>query len=300
MTQSSSGPQRLAPTEATLQSLRDGLYSMIFLPIWIITLFVPREYQFGMLIGNHLTIPMIAIVLSPALQYFIRGEQWKDLDTRRQQAASSTEQYVYVQPAVSYDASIYTSIHMPLQDNKRNKNILRAFLFLVTIFYIGLLYFSWSQQWPEIIQLPSFSGWLLVDMLTDMLIFAPLVYLVPFIFNAPNQNIQQIIITSSGLIAQYNSSVSFIQWQEARLFAIVGIKQEGKRPPPVTYELASATQSIRWTPEQLRNGYNQPYAVIGLWDKPSEANGETREQLAKLSEIVAAHTSLPLQDLRQK
>lgn len=294
-TQTASKPQRLVPTEATLQSLRTGLYYLLLLPVWIVTLCVPHVYQFGMTIGNHVSF-IVIYALGPVLQYFIRGEQWKDLDARRLQAASSMEQHFHIQPAISYTPSIYTSICLPQNNSRHTKITLGGIFFLLAILLIGLMYYSWSSQWSDIIQSSSFSGWILVDMLSDMLPLAALLSILPFIFTT--RNIRQIVITPSGLMGQYSSSVSYIPWHEARLFAIIGVKQEGKKPPTVTYELASETQSIRWSPEQVRYGYDQPYQVIGFSGKPREEDHEVREQLARLSEIVAAHTGLPLQDLR--
>jgi hypothetical protein len=100
----------------------------------------------------------------------------------------------------------------------------------------------------------------------------------------------KITATEAGLTIQERTTIRFIPWNEARLFAITrGIKRTGT---PTFYELSSATTfgtPLLWL---------HPNTLIPPNMKPALPFDEYDGQMEALLSLIAAKTGLPLYDLR--
>jgi amino acid transporter len=108
---------------------------------------------------------------------------------------------------------------------------------------------------------------------------------------ARRQIVQQLEFTEVGLRKHAGKKVTFVPWDEARLFAIISATPAVKKTSgyPTTYELSSAKEVLRWSTSEIMPSFVGQTAV---------ASDEYRRQMQALLSVIAARTGLPLYDLR--
>ena len=116
---------------------------------------------------------------------------------------------------------------------------------------------------------------------------------------------QSIIATRTGLLCWRGYQTSFIPWQQARLFAVIGHAPVKRQEPMLFYELSSADQVIRWPSAYvfIKQGLGSkvPSAVTLLRNvltRPVGSTADFAQQIQLLNIIIAERTGLPLYDLR--
>ncbi|MGB8344073.1 MAG: hypothetical protein WCD86_04270 [Ktedonobacteraceae bacterium] len=113
---------------------------------------------------------------------------------------------------------------------------------------------------------------------------------------------QQVTATRDGLFCRLGYHFSFIPWQQARLFAVIGEKETKKHGGVFFYELASEQTIIRWSSRPTPTGpWHMPSTAVGVTGLlvQADCSGQEYEQRVQtLLAIVADRTGLPLCDLR--
>lgn len=102
---------------------------------------------------------------------------------------------------------------------------------------------------------------------------------------------QKIEVTEQGLSARNGGQKGAMRWEGARLFAMYNTWGAQKNGSSITYELSSATDIVRWTWVRRPN-------LLHLNMVPTVPSNEYNQQMQALNALIAAHTGLPLSDLR--
>ncbi len=110
---------------------------------------------------------------------------------------------------------------------------------------------------------------------------------------------QRIELTEQGMTIRQGGRAHSVAWDEARLFAIVGVYGLKKSLSPSVYQLASAKDMLKWTYQRRRTPQRSGllYRPI-LAIKPTTSYEEYERQMQALPTLVVAKTGLPLYDLR--
>lgn len=113
---------------------------------------------------------------------------------------------------------------------------------------------------------------------------------------------QQVTATRDGLFCRLGYHFSYIPWQQARLFAIIGEKETKKHGRVFFYELSSEQAVIRWTSRPTLTGpWHMPSTAVGVAGLLVQADCSEKEyerRVQTLLAIVEARTGLSLYDLR--
>jgi len=269
------------------EPLRDELTTLKLPdPFFYIQLIIPLgSYPFGLfLIGNTL------------------GEKrWKQLKQDRQQAFKdyvNGDKTWKTYPLPEYSDPLSTTVSVQMRRNWRTTWIAGAIYSIP----ISLLLFICTLYWQSGMQyIVEMSGWVFLCTLLWLLLWLSftcifcLPVLAVFLF-APHQ---KLIATRSGLFCYRYLRLSYIPWEEARLFAVIH-KAGGSQ----VYELSSSTQVIRWSskPESQSMG-TFPVGTTGIAPlgliQAEKSSEEYQWQILQLILMVADGTGLPLYDLRQ-
>ncbi|HYL44662.1 MAG TPA: hypothetical protein VEU97_14860 [Ktedonobacteraceae bacterium] len=296
-------PERVVPLEPWLKSWR---YQLIFSPIMLVLgigiLFLPSEFHYGFLLNPSANFPfLISFGLSPLISYAFHVKQWKYFEKRRQQAAMlnfETRPY-----ATAYPFPDVFTPQLPINIRMRRDwpgiwtwCILYA-LFLVILF--AMMHYEWQRDLTIITQqkLPLDEVYLGVGIDVAYVISIG-IFMAQSLFYSSRQ---QLIATEGGLICHLGTRFSYIPWQEARLFAAIGGSGEKRDAPPRFYELASATEVIRWSTLPYAS-FGAPYQTMGITHfgqaQAYPSDEEYCRQMLTLLSFIAAQTRLPLHDLR--
>jgi hypothetical protein len=266
-------PERVVPLEPRLKSWR---YELIFSPIMLVLgigiLFLPNEFHYGFLLNPSANGPFfISFGLSPLIRYAYHVKQLKYFDKRRQQAA-----------ILNFETRPYATAY-PFPD----------------VFLFAILHYEWQRDLTIITQqkLPLDGVYLGVGIDVAYVISIG-IFLAQSLFYSSRQ---QLIATEGGLICHLGTRFSYIPWQEARLFATIGGSGEKRDAPPRFYELASATEVIRWSTLPYAS-FGAPYQTMGITHfgqaQAYPSDEEYCRQMLTLLSFIAAQTRLPLHDLR--
>jgi hypothetical protein len=118
---------------------------------------------------------------------------------------------------------------------------------------------------------------------------------------------QQISATREGLFCRLGWRTSFMPWQQASLFAVIGQVARRGQQPVLIYELASKDTIIRWPSSNRsvsaywrKNLLTHLALSRGLVRRPPAEACAFAQQVEMLNIIVAERSGLALYDLRQE
>lgn len=272
--------------------------------------------SFGSAIGNnplpgytilweHSLPGIVSLFYIPnAAIYVFPLKPWRTLNQRRQQAARynltvGARAVARPQP----DAPALPTSFIIATEHSWPVTIISTIGYIFILYIIGIEIYSNWQETPQIIQqgvpvaLVALNNYLNLAILLCIAASC----LISLIF-APQQ---QLIATRDGLTCRRGYRTSFIPWQQARLFAIIGQADMGKQEPAIFYELASQDTAIRWpstnkfVKRALRTSVPTGVQSFPMSFRQSDlATSLFMQRVQFLNIIIAERTELPLYDLR--
>jgi hypothetical protein len=245
----------------------------------------------------------LALIL--ALGYLLPTSSSRELEQKRQQAARynmtvGAWERALARPRPDLPA-LPDSFTLASERNWSATLILGGAEGILMLVVGAVVYAEWHDTLPLVQQgAPLF--WVLLNTAVNIALFlgALAFCLVTLIFSPR----QRITATSEGLFCRRGYRTSFIPWQDAQLFAVIG--QPGKRgqPPVLIYELASKETVIRWSSSNRAIKANwrahslAHLAFSGRLVRRSPlAACSFEQQIQALNIIVAERSGLPLYDL---
>lgn len=241
--------------------------------------------------------PFLSLPVSTWFFLWPFGGKWKYLERDRQQAVAN---HVNGETAMTFSlpqtlAPLPTTLSVQMRRNWKATWIAGAFYAPLIGAVLWTFISTWQVNMQYLAQQGEISTWTLLGSLSFTLVC--LWYTVPalsaFLF-APRQ---RVIATQDGLIGYRGLRLSYIPWQDARLFAAIA-EEHGM----LVYELASRTSIIRWSSKPAWSyGDTYPGNVIGIAPlglmQAEHSEEEYCYQIQQLTAMVAARTGLPLYDL---
>ena len=237
--------------------------------------------------------------------YVFPLKPWRTLNQRRQQAARYNMTVGAWARAIARPQSDAPALPDSFVVSTKRSwpiTILSAIGYIFILYIIGIEIYSNWQETPQIVQqgvpitLANLNNYLNLAILLCMAAG----FLISLIF-APKQ---QLIATRDGLLCRQGYRTSFIPWQQAQLFAIIGQANISKKELAIFYELASQDTSIRWpsTNKSVNRSWNtsvptgvQSFPASFRQSEPTTA--PFTQQIQFLNIIIAERTGLPLYDL---
>lgn len=236
------------------------------------------------------------------LVYIVQGKPWRVLEKKRQEAAR-------------YNLSLSLPTQIPFRQDfsdvparfmirLRRRWLTTWVLAIVGGLYLALivlfLYASWQDMMS--LMLHQQESLILALLLTALNITIVLVSIVSLVITLFFTSRQYLIATRDGLISRLGFHFSYISWEQARLFAVIGEGETKKHRDIFFYELSSEDAVIRWSSLPKRGGaQGTPSATIGAtgWLAQADSSeGKYQQDIQTLISIVAVRTGLPLYDLR--
>lgn len=217
------------------------------------------------------------------------GCLWKRLEQRRQAAARGDMSWLVAdQP---YPDAFALSLPVTIKQRvSRSVLLLFGVALLVAVVVIIALLLIFSSQLLPFHHLS----------ITALIVIAAIVFFIVIVCFSVFWGIiyakarQQLTVTESGLIVVGFGQVHSVSWGEARLFAIDGIPGARRYPHPALFELSSANDIVRW------NWWRRSSLKLVFAAQPMLPQEEYDQQMRALLSLIAARTSLPLHDLREK
>jgi hypothetical protein len=289
--QEAAGAVMVDPALAGLRTLRTAMVVCIVLCILsFVGLLVVSRFGLHLLLSAPFNPLFLAIyMIYPLIMVTILMRLHKRLEQRRQRAATGDASLL----AVEQPAPYATAFSLPITIGQRPKwgtlllfpGILLALMTVLVLLLIisppySLLPPPNGQPLPQSVVFILVGSLLIVTLLLCGLLIA-LLYAVAK---------EQITVTEHGLIkVGLLRKVHSVPWQEARLFAIDGVK---KYRHPIVYELSSAHDIVRlvWMRRSNRR--------VIFFAQPTGSVEEYERQMQGLLSLIAARTGLPLYDLR--
>ncbi|MHB8598963.1 MAG: hypothetical protein ACYDER_19380 [Ktedonobacteraceae bacterium] len=214
---------------------------------------------------------------------------WKRLEQRRQTAVRGEQTLLAAEQPTS-DAN---ALSLPTTIEQRpNWTMLLAIpgiLLILTIVFDYLL-INFPQTFSPNRPVPSSALFIIaaviffIMLLISGLLVAAMYYRVR----------QQITVTQDGILMFGFRKIHAIRWDEARLFAIIGLYGAKKYKNPFFFELSNANEVIRW------NWIRKNTRKLIFFAKPTIPQADYDRQLQALNSLIAAKTGLPLYDLRER
>jgi hypothetical protein len=212
-----------------------------------------------------------------------RGEQaWKYYEQRRQLAAQGNREQV----TLATEQPIPDALALPLSAVLRSKNRIYIIVLVFAVVFLLAVLISLSIEITLL-----FLSIIHIDIMLIVIDIAILLILLLFtILGAVfgnRQSVQQLEFTEAGLLKRTGKKVTFVPWDEARLFTIASTSPNVKKVngPPTHYELSSSNEVLRW------------FASEHAGEAPTPSDRYYQQMQALLS-VIAARTGLPLYDLR--
>jgi hypothetical protein len=236
-------------------------------------------------------------VLFSFYSFIQQGQYWKRFEQRRIRAVQgdrrllAEEQPELDKAALSLPLTIQSRTSSP--ENFFQPIIGAVVITMIIVGVIGFLAGSTSIFSPSNI-LSFVLGGLAILVLILVMLFA-MVFLA-LILSRTDQRIE---LTELGMTIRQGGRAHSVAWDEARLFAIVGVYGLKKSLSPSVYQLASAKDILKWTYQRRRsperNGLlYRPILAI----KPITSYEEYERQMQALPALVVAKMGLQLYDLR--
>lgn len=301
---------QVIPVEPSLKLRRYLLlFSVMMLVIFVITLFLnfllsqsldSASSLYSEFWRNSFLSPYTWYIFYPLI-YLFQASRWKMLDKRRQQAAH-------------YNLTVGSLAHMAFQPDlsdlparltiRLRRNWLTTFIVgLSGSLFLALFAALFYSYWQDAIQGVIHQGEPLVlaflqSSLNALIFLVWCAGFVAVLLFAPRQ---QLIATQDGLICRRGYHVSYIPWQQARLFAIIGEAETKKGESVFFYEVSSKDAVIRWASQPNRRGsWSIPSAVVMLntLAQPAFSLEDHQQKIQTLNAVVVERTKLPLCDLR--
>lgn len=243
---------------------------------------VPFLFWFYLLIG----VGYLALVFLLRRQ----GQAWKGYEQRRQLAAQGNNEQI----PLAREQPVPNAFALPPSTVLRAKNRVSTNLFLFGLLFliIALLIiggeFAFTATQPHTSPIHVSTATFLVNAIILLLLL--LLSGMGAVFTS-RQTTQQLEFTEMGLLKRTGKKVTFIPWNEARLFAIIPASPAVRKTSgsPTTYELSSANEVLRWSVSERM--------ALFIGQAPV-ASDEYRRQMQALLSVIAARTDLPLYDLR--
>lgn len=224
-----------------------------------------------------------------------RGK-WQNLERDRQQAVANrlSGKTTMTFPLPEVFTPLPATISVQMRRNWRATWIAGALYAPLIGIVLWAFVSGWQINMQYLAQQGELSAWTLLGSIPYTLVcFLCIVPTFSAFFLAPHQ---RLIATQDGLIGCRGLRLSYIPWQEARLFAMIAMQGT------FVYELASSTSIIRWSSKPAWSyGDTYPSAVIGIAPlglvQSEHSTEEYHHQIQQLTAMVAARTGLPLYDL---
>ncbi|MGB8344078.1 MAG: hypothetical protein WCD86_04295 [Ktedonobacteraceae bacterium] len=293
---------RVVPIEPTLEIRRNILFFGIAMGVtYIVTLLLFQPMNQIIFYADPFFALLWVYSFYP-LVYIIRGKPWRTLEKKRQQAARyNLTRGLPTQAAFQRDCTDVPS-HFVLRLHRRwliswLASITRGLEVMVMLL---LFYLIWRNTALLLIhQKESIALALVQTVLNVAVVLFYAVFAVVTLVFTPRQ---QLTATQDGLFCRKGYHFSYIPWQQARLFAVIGEMKTKKHHKVIFYELSSEKAVIRWSslPTPGR-AWDMPSTAVGITRGLAQAacsEKEYQQQIQTLISIVTTKTGLPLYDLR--
>lgn len=288
---------QLVPIEPVLRGKKNiFIVSGICFPLWLISSFIPARYNYSFFFSAHHLNMFFYMGTFLPLMYFFRWPNWKKLEQRRQLAAQDAAKQVKI-PGSGYAAGI-EPLHFVVSLRRSRKTLLISVIIIpVMVLLLGYLcYTNWLVGIDQM-QVSHNGNWLIISIALDVFMLTWM--LVTSMFGIRFSGQQKLIATESGVFYHNGLKLSFIAWDEVKLFAIVGLVIRGNGG---LYELSSNQEIIRWAviPGEVID-MNMGPAWLGAgakWGMRADTPAEYRKCIEMLTAIIQQRTGLALYDLR--
>jgi hypothetical protein len=299
-------PQRAVRVVPIEPSLLNRYYYLISSAIVLLILIVNLSVALNevLLSRSFIGIWSLYYVIMSVLFSF-PFKPWKALNQRRQQAARYNLTTGVLIQAGSQSRSEVPDLPDSFAIYAQRRWLSTCIIAFISVFamcFMCIVTYTYTQYMLQEVQYGISMGVVIWEISLNS---ATILVLIGLIFTSlvisPRQ---QIIASRDGLVCRRGYRTSYIPWQQARLFAIIGQATISKQKSILFYELASNDSIIRWpSASRFVNqgiGSKVPSAVTLLRNIQTRAAGsdaEFQQQVQFLNIIIAERTGLPLYDL---
>ena len=215
---------------------------------------------------------------------------WKRLEQRRQAAARGDQSLLAVgQPMADANA-----LPLPTTIVQRpNWAVLLAIpgiIMILTIVFVLVIINLLPPMLPSHRHVPAFVPIIIAAVTIFIMLLISLLLLVVMYYRVR----QQITVTQDGILMFGFRKIHAIRWDEAQLFAIIGLYGAKKYNSPFFFELSNANEVIRW------NWIRKNTRKLIFFARPTVSQADYDRQMQALNSLIAAKTGLPLYDLRER
>ena len=215
---------------------------------------------------------------------------WKRLEQRRQTATRGDQSLLAAEQPMS-DAN---ALPLPTTIEQRpNWAVLLAIpgmIIILTIVFVLVIINLLPQTLPSHRPVPSFAPIIIAVVTIFIMLLISGLLVAAMYFRVR----QQITVTQDGILIFGFRKIHAIRWDQARLFAIIGLYGAKKYKTPFFFELSNADEVIRW------NWMRKSNHRIIFFAKPTIPQADYDRQMQALNSLIAAKTGLPLNDLRER
>lgn len=295
--------KQVVPLEPSLRAR----YWLLLVDVALLLLFIVNfQFAFNPVILNHSFFSLLILyVLIILVLHIFPLKRWRMLNERRQQMARYNLTTGAWERAVAPQADTLELPDTFVIASQRHwlATFISALLYGLFLCLLGAITYTFNQA----MLLATYYGLSLPVVIWEILL--NIVYVL-FLAWLPLRWLifsprQQLIATRDGLLCCRGYRTSYIPWQQATLFAVIG-KSSRKAGAVLFYELASKNATIRWPSANVfvprGIGTRIPTAMPFLYNllvRPFPI-GEFQQQVQFLNSIVAERTRLPLYDLCQE